>query len=135
MRLPRVTVIGLGPAGPDLLTSGTLARIERVPHRYLRTARHPAASALPAAPSFDHLYDTADSFDEVYAAIVESLVAAASEHGEVLYAVPGSPVVAERTVELGSPGVEVDADNGLTGPGERRGQARDGGGLPLAGPR
>ena len=42
----------------------------------------------------------ADSFDEVYGAIVEALVAAAAEHGEVLYAVPGSPVVAERAVEL-----------------------------------
>jgi tetrapyrrole methylase family protein/MazG family protein len=50
--------------------------------------------------AFDDLYDAAGSFDEVYAAIVEALVAAAGRHGEVLYAVPGSPLVAERTVEL-----------------------------------
>jgi tetrapyrrole methylase family protein / MazG family protein len=37
---------------------------------------------------------------DVYTAIVEAVVAGAQEHGEVLYAVPGSPVVAERTVEL-----------------------------------
>jgi tetrapyrrole methylase family protein/MazG family protein len=97
---PRVAVIGLGPAGPDLLTAGTAARIAEVPHRFLRTRRHPAASAVPDATSFDDLYDTAASLDEVYGTIVDTLVAAATHHGVVLYAVPGSPVVAERTVEL-----------------------------------
>ena len=38
---------GLGPAGPELLTAGTLAAIERIPHRLLRTTRHPAAVAVP----------------------------------------------------------------------------------------
>jgi len=66
----------------------------------VRTARHPAASAIPDAKSFDNVYETAGSFDEVYARIVDALVEAAAEHGEVLYAVPGSPMVAERTVEL-----------------------------------
>ena len=65
---------GLGPAGPDLLTAGTLARIEAVPHRYLRTRRHPAAAAVGEADDFDDLYESATSFDEVYAAIVEALV-------------------------------------------------------------
>ncbi len=99
-RLPRVVVVGLGPAGPDLLTAGTVAEIERIPHRYLRTRRHPAAVAVPGAADFDAVYDSASSFDEVYGTIVEALVTAAAEQGEVLYAVPGSPVVAERTVEL-----------------------------------
>jgi tetrapyrrole methylase family protein/MazG family protein len=97
---PRVVVVGLGPAGPDLLTVGTLAAIERVPHRFLRTRRHPAAEAVPDASDFDDRYEQAASFEEVYAGIVEALVAAAEAHGEVLYAVPGSPVVAERAVEL-----------------------------------
>jgi tetrapyrrole methylase family protein/MazG family protein len=98
--LPRLVVVGLGPAGPDLLTAGTLEAIARVPHRFLRTRRHPAAVAVPDAADFDERYDTAESFEEVYASIVEAVVAAALEHGEVLYAVPGSPVVAERAVEL-----------------------------------
>jgi tetrapyrrole methylase family protein/MazG family protein len=97
---PRITIVGLGPAGPELTTAETIAAIERVPHRYLRTARHPSADVVPGATTFDHYYDEAPSFDAVYAAIVEALVAAASVHGEVLYAVPGSPFVAERTVEL-----------------------------------
>jgi tetrapyrrole methylase family protein/MazG family protein len=95
-----VIVVGLGPAGPDLLTAGTLAAIERVPQRFLRTRRHPAASAVPDASDFDDRYEAATSFEEVYTAIVDALVEAAGQHGEVLYAVPGSPVVAERAVEL-----------------------------------
>jgi tetrapyrrole methylase family protein/MazG family protein len=98
--VPRVVVVGLGPAGPDLLTASAQAAIDRLSHRYVRTARHPAAAALPDARSFDDAYEASESFDEVYARIVDALVEAASEHGEVLYAVPGSPMVAERTVEL-----------------------------------
>jgi len=93
-------VAGLGPAGPELMTAGTLAHIERIPHRYLRTSRHPAAAAVPDAVSFDELYEQAGTLEEVYSSIVERLLAAASEHGEVLYLVPGSPAVAERSVQL-----------------------------------
>jgi tetrapyrrole methylase family protein/MazG family protein len=96
----RVVVVGLGPAGPEFVTAETLAAIGRVPHRYLRTARHPSADLVADATTFDNLYGAAASFDEVYGGIVEAVVAAAAEHGEVLYAVPGSPLVAERTVEL-----------------------------------
>lgn len=99
-RLPRVVIAGLGPAGPDLLTAGTIAAIERIPHRVLRTGRHPAASAVPDAVALDHLYEERASFEEVYDAIVATVVARAEQHDEVLYLVPGSPVVAERAVEL-----------------------------------
>jgi tetrapyrrole methylase family protein/MazG family protein len=96
----RVTVIGLGPGGADLVTAGALDAIAHVSQRFLRTSRHPAAAVVSGAHTFDHLYETADQIGEVYPAIVEALVAAATEHGQVLYAVPGSPRVAERSVEL-----------------------------------
>ena len=97
---PRVVVAGLGPAGPDLLTAGTLAAIERIDRRLLRTRRHPAAAVVGDAEDFDAAYETGATFDEVYATIVAGVRAAAVESGEVIYLVPGSPVVAERTVEL-----------------------------------
>ncbi len=96
----RVVVVGLGPAGPDLMTAATRLAIDDARHRYLRTARHPAAAAVRDFRSFDDLYDATASFEEVYAGIVDALVEAAAAHGEVLYAVPGSPLVSERTVEL-----------------------------------
>jgi tetrapyrrole methylase family protein/MazG family protein len=102
----RVVVGGLGPAGPDLLTAATVAAIERLPRRWLRTARHPAAAAVADAQTFDFLYETAATLDAVYAGIVDALVEDAGAHGEVLYLVPGSPVVAERSVELLLPGLD-----------------------------
>jgi tetrapyrrole methylase family protein/MazG family protein len=97
---PRIVVCGLGPAGPDLVTAAALDAAARIPHRYLRTTRHPAAVAVGEAHSFDHLYEAAEDIEDVYRGIVSALVDAARAHGEVLYAVPGSPAVAERTVEL-----------------------------------
>jgi tetrapyrrole methylase family protein / MazG family protein len=108
--MAKVTVVGLGPGGPDLLTAATTSAVAGVSVRFLRTSRHPAAAALGEATSFDHLYDTEATFEEVYGAIVDALAEAAVVHGHVLYAVPGSPAVAERTVELlrADPRVEVD---------------------------
>lgn len=97
--LPQVHVVGLGPGGPDLLTAGTMDVIAQIRTRVLRTERHPAASAVPDALTCDDLYESADSFDAVYDAVVERVVGLAIEHGEVVYAVPGSPRVAERSVD------------------------------------
>jgi tetrapyrrole methylase family protein/MazG family protein len=97
---PRVTVVGLGPAGPELITAATSAAIERIGVRFVRTTRHPSATVVEPAESFDDIYESATSIDEVYRAIVDRILTAADENGEVLYAVPGSPAVAERTVVL-----------------------------------
>lgn len=99
---PHVTVVGLGPAGTDLLGGAGAALLAAPGRAYLRTARHPAAARIEGARSFDDLYESSATFDEVYGAIVEELVAAASDATPepVVYAVPGSPLVAERSVEL-----------------------------------
>ena len=96
--LGRVTVVGLGPAGPELATQQTLDAIAAHPQRFIRTTRHPSAALVGAATSFDEVYEAADTFADVYTEITERLVAAAAEHGEILYAVPGSPLVLERSV-------------------------------------
>jgi tetrapyrrole methylase family protein / MazG family protein len=99
-----VVVVGLGPGGADLLLPAAREALERNPVRYARTARHPAVAELAAdgidLESFDDRYDAADDLDAVYGGIVETLIRDASERGEVAYAVPGNPVVAERTVAL-----------------------------------
>ena len=51
---PRIVVVGLGPGDPALVTAGTLAAIDAVPVRFLRTARHPSADLVPGATSLDH---------------------------------------------------------------------------------
>jgi len=69
----------------------------------VRTARHPAVDDLRAQgvsiESFDHLYDTLPDFDAVYEAVASEVLKRACEPGFV-YAVPGHPLVGERTVTL-----------------------------------
>jgi tetrapyrrole methylase family protein/MazG family protein len=97
---PRIDVVGLGPAGPELITDETLRLIEGAGMVFLRTSRHPAAAAFSDHPSFDDRYESEPTFDAVYRAIVDDLVRASRQRGAVVYAVPGSPTVAERTVGL-----------------------------------
>ena len=96
--MARIVIVGLGPGDESLVTVATLAVIKRIPHRFLRTAQHPSAHLVPEAQTFDHIYDDAASFEDVYATIASELIAAAHQHSEVLYAVPGSPLVLEQTV-------------------------------------
>jgi tetrapyrrole methylase family protein/MazG family protein len=115
----RVVVVGLGPAGADLLLPAARAALERVPIRFVRTARHPAVADLAAdgiaLEPLDLLYDTADDLDTVYAAIADRVVETARERGEILYAVPGSPTIAERSVELvRAAGIDVELIPGIS---------------------
>lgn len=108
MTAPRVVVVGLGPAGAEYVPPITMECVAAIPHRFVRTTVHPSAHVIPNAVSFDDLYDTADRFEDVYTGIVDALVTAAQTHGEVLYAVPGSPMVLERTVALLRAHLDVD---------------------------
>src|SRR6478672_7614103 len=119
MKKPRVVVVGLGPAGADLLLPAARAALERVPVRFVRTARHPAVvdlarEGIELEPR-DLLYDSADDFDAVYAAIADRVVETAREQGEIVYAVPGSPTVAERSVELvRAAGLDIELIPGIS---------------------
>lgn len=98
---PLITVVGLGPGGPELVTTEARLLLENdATSRWLRTLRHPGAEIVEDVPSFDAVYERATSIEAVYSEIVEALVNAARENGEVVYAVPGSPLVGEKTVEL-----------------------------------
>ncbi|HBY07936.1 MAG TPA: nucleoside triphosphate pyrophosphohydrolase, partial [Chloroflexi bacterium] len=47
--------------------------------------------------SFDDLYEKLDSFEDVYAQIVEKILELGQRPAGVLYAVPGHPLIAETT--------------------------------------
>jgi len=100
----RVVVVGLGPATVDLMLPAARDAFERIPVRFVRTARHPAVTDLGAAglelSSFDDRYESASDFDALYDGIAATLSEAAASHGEVVYGVPGNPAVAERTVGM-----------------------------------
>ena len=95
-----LTIVGLGPGDPELLTVRALRTLEAAPAVWFRTSRHPTVEGLRltgTSHSFDELYESGEGFAEVYQAIVARLLKMAAL-GDVLYAVPGHPLVAEATV-------------------------------------
>lgn len=102
-----LTVVGLGSGNPDRLTLGIVKTLQNASSVYVRTREHPVMSVLEewnlAFQSFDDIYETHDSFPEVYNTIANQLIekAISGEAGtEIVYAVPGHPMVAESTVQL-----------------------------------
>ena len=95
-----ITIIGLGPGDPGLLTRAAWDHISVLEEILLRTRQHPTVAGFPAGmrvDSFDDLYDAGESFEAVYAAIVERVLELGRRPGGVTYAVPGHPYVAEAT--------------------------------------
>lgn len=117
-----ITIVGLGPGSIDDLSLKAWRTLEEAETLYLRTKRHPCVSHLPEhlnCISFDKLYELLDDFDEVYTTIVERIISIAKQEGDVVYAVPGDPLVGESTVtrllsEASNEEIEVDIINGIS---------------------
>lgn len=97
-----ITLLGLGPGDPAFLTQEALNLLNGLTEIWLRTEKHPAVVAIPESvkiQSFDHLYDTIPSFEELYKEIVDRVVELGKRSDGVVYAVPGHPNIAEMTCE------------------------------------
>lgn len=100
---PSITIVGLGPGDPGLVTRAVWQVLSTASEVYVRTDQHPTLAALPpglAIHSFDALYAAADDFAAVYEQITEQVLALGSRPQGVLYAVPGDPGVGEAAVQL-----------------------------------
>ena len=98
-----ITIVGLGPGDPDLLTREAWRVLSTAGEIWLRTRRHPTVAGLPDGPvyhSFDHLYQEHETFAEVYAAIADRVIELGRRGSGVVYAVPGHPLVGETAVLL-----------------------------------
>ncbi len=100
----KIYIVGLGAGSVDALTLQAYRILKAGYPLYLRTERHPAVELLREEnivyQSFDSVYDQADNFDEVYEGIVNQLLMHAEKHEQpIIYAVPGHPMVAERSVK------------------------------------
>ncbi|HHW09874.1 MAG TPA: nucleoside triphosphate pyrophosphohydrolase [Firmicutes bacterium] len=99
-----ITVIGLGPGDISLMSLAAWETLNRARPLFLRTAVHPTVEQLKkrglSFSAFDHLYERSDTFAEVYAEIVRSLLEAAAAEHHIYYAVPGHPLFGEETVRL-----------------------------------
>ncbi|MGM0877681.1 MAG: nucleoside triphosphate pyrophosphohydrolase [Bacillota bacterium] len=97
-----ITIVGLGAGDLNQLPFGVYQLIMKSEHLFLRTKEHPIIKELNSEISyeaFDTIYEQNDHFDEVYSEIVETLLKRAAETN-IVYAVPGHPLVAEKTVQL-----------------------------------
>ena len=90
----------MGPGDPGLITRQAWDHLLSLSEIYLRTRLHPAVAGFPSGisvQSFDALYDAGETFETVYAQIVEQVIALGRRPEGVTYAVPGHPYVAETT--------------------------------------
>lgn len=99
----KITIVGLGPGKFGLITLETWNKITSADKLILRTAIHPTVSEIDkqhiSYTTCDEFYEHDASFEQVYNDIAAKIIAEAAQH-DVVYAVPGSPLVAERTVVL-----------------------------------
>lgn len=116
----RILVIGLGAGELDQLPLGIYRLLTGSKHTYLRTKEHPVIQQLLEEglefQSFDGIYEKYQSFEEVYEEICEQLFQLARKES-IVYAVPGHPLVAERTVQLllergAKEGVDIEIGGG-----------------------
>ncbi|MFE3975806.1 MULTISPECIES: nucleoside triphosphate pyrophosphohydrolase [unclassified Peribacillus] len=98
-----ITIIGLGAGDLDQLPLGIYKKLTQTEQCFVRTIDHPVIGDLKREginfTAFDEIYEKHDQFEAVYEEIAETLLQEASSRS-VLYAVPGHPMVAEKTVQL-----------------------------------
>ena len=98
--MPGITLLGLGPGDPQLMTRQAWEVLQSCRELYLRTSHHPVVTSLPDSiqiHAFDSLFDSGLSIEMVCFQIVEQVLALGQRPQGVIYAVPGHPYVAEDT--------------------------------------
>ncbi|MGB9679285.1 MAG: nucleoside triphosphate pyrophosphohydrolase [Thermoanaerobacteraceae bacterium] len=99
-----IFVVGLGPGDKGSLTLDTIDKITFADKVLLRTIKHPVVSYIENLgikfESFDEFYNKYETFEEVYENIAWEIINIAKKYQNIVYAVPGNPFVAEKTVEL-----------------------------------
>ena len=95
-------IMGLGPGAYEALTIGALKELKNNKNIYFRTEKHPTVDFLKDEgikfESYEHAYEKYDSFDDVYKYIAEDLITKIKDDEDLIYAVPGHPLVAEKSV-------------------------------------
>lgn len=118
--MKKITIIGLGAGDIEQLPLGIYRILRDSDNVYLRTKEHPVVKELEKEglryESFDDIYEKFPTFSEVYEEICTTLLQKA-EKDDLIYGVPGHPLVAERTVQLllergESYGVEIEVAGG-----------------------
>jgi len=100
----KIEVIGLGAGNMNQLPLGIYKKLTRTKDIIMtRTIDHPVITSLKEEgvqfESYDEVYQDKKRFTEVYEEIVDDLLKKAQSQS-IVYAVPGHPMLAEKTVQL-----------------------------------
>ncbi len=99
-----IKVVGMGPGNFGNMTVEVWETIQKAGQLILRTAIHPTTKEMERRGisflSYDEQYEKAENFEALYSFIADDLISRAKAGEDIVYAVPGSPLVAERTVVL-----------------------------------
>jgi tetrapyrrole methylase family protein / MazG family protein len=104
MKKNRIVIVGLGFGDEQALPLGTIQCLEQSQQIWLRTAHHPVVAWMKkrglSFQTFDAVYEAHTDFPAVYREVANRLLVLAQQSSSVVYAVPGHPMVAEKTVQL-----------------------------------
>ncbi len=99
----KVIVVGLGSGSGDQLSLGIFKLLKGDNSLYLRTKVHPVTKFLDSEninyDTFDFLYDNLSQYEQVYEKIASILLEKALNGESLIYAVPGNPMVAEKSIQ------------------------------------
>lgn len=117
--MKKIDVIGLGAGDIEQLPLGIYRMLVMTEKTiYVRTANHPVVQSLVnegvTLKSFDYLYEDATKFQTVYENIAKVLLEKIEQGEDIVYAVPGHPMLAEKTVQilLEQEGVDISLKGG-----------------------
>lgn len=97
----QITVVGLGPGSPNLLTGEARDVLFGSHEIYVRTGTHPVVAELPrriTVVALDHLYQRRGELETANQTVARQLVALGRRPSGVVYATPGHPVIDDDSV-------------------------------------
>lgn len=102
--MKKLIIIGLGSGDYKQLTLSAVEQLKSADVLIFRTEKHPTVDYVRSlGVSFgvcDDIYDNAQTFEDTYSKISDRVIERCEDNKTLVYAVPGHPLVAEKSVEL-----------------------------------
>lgn len=102
--MKKLKIIGLGSGDYKQLTLSAVEQLKAADNIILRTEKHPTVDYIKSLGiqfnTCDDIYNSAETFEATYNEISERVIKSCEEDKVLVYAVPGHPLVAEKSVEL-----------------------------------
>lgn len=95
-----ITLLGLGPGNPELVTREAWSLLNSISEIYLLTTHHLSVRELPEVlqiHSFDGIYGREVEYTEIIEHIVQTILELGRRPEGVVYGIPGHPLISEAT--------------------------------------